>query len=479
MTDDGPEIWLFEPPLPTSYGYKRIFAIEQNLAAMIGRWPIENLLVVTRTCKVPQPGPIDFLNYEVEEDEVCGWYPPSVFHPPATWKEDEWAEWLTTVEKCQRRIWRKFLAELRDIFKQPSPRNPYRLGDKVAEWLRVVEFRWYHPGRLKPNSIHSHELWAMCDPIGLGFDHKQHQLWRKAEKLRDFQAARRHMMARNPSEELLEVWQLLAHAKEAYGLHGRFDCFPAYIDPRYEDGTGALIGYFTKYLSGKDLVHETGSDWKGKQIIPENAKGLRIWSTARDFSKRATTNFAWNGTKSRLNRARMARLAEILKLENTDQFKALFGQRYRWWLQEVVSSVNVLDRCPEGLWDHRPDQILEAVQRRFEVGDVDSKRLLFWPPRPNRSVSGWPNPNRSREGWNFLVLVKALAGVWSEPGSFSVPERYGLSALPFRYEWIEFQGEPSPEQLANLEQTLVMLEVIERGPLTGESPQSERSDPLP
>lgn len=163
----------------------------------------------------------------------------------------------------------------------------------MAEWFRVVEFRWHCPGRLKLNSIHTHELWAMRDPVGLGFNHEEHGLWRKAEKRRDLAAARRHMMARNPSEGLLEVWQILAHAKEAYGLHGRFDCFPAYIDSRYKDGTAALIGYFTKYLSGKDLVKETGSDWKGKQIVPENAKGLRVWSTARVFSKRATTNFAW------------------------------------------------------------------------------------------------------------------------------------------------------------------------------------------
>lgn len=228
MSDEPCDPIWFEAPQPTSYGFKRIFAIEQNLAAMIGRWPVEHLLVVSRTCKIAQPEPVHFLTREVDWQKVANWYPVSLTNFPGPgWAEEDREDWRKEVLKCQRRLWRAFLAELRDIFKKPSRRNVYRLGDKMAEWFRVVEFRWHCPGRLKLNSIHTHELWAMRDPAGLGFNHEEHRLWRKAEKSGDLAAARRHMMARNPSAGLREVWQILAHAKEAYGLHGRFDCFPA------------------------------------------------------------------------------------------------------------------------------------------------------------------------------------------------------------------------------------------------------------
>lgn len=195
-----------------------------------------------------------------------------------------------------------------------------------------------------------------------------------------------------------------------------------------------MIGYFTKYLSGKDLVRETGSDWKGKQIIPENAKGLRVWSTARVFSKRATTNFAWNGFRTRTKRLRMARLAAILKLGGSDEFRELFGMRYRWHLSEVIASVNVSDLCPEGDGDLRPDQHAEMWYWDSLCPELRWKRLLYWPPRPNRQSHGWPSPNRSREGWNLSVLVKALEKVWWQPGPFSVPEQLGLDCLPFRFD---------------------------------------------
>ncbi len=144
----------------------------------------------------------------------------------------------------------------------------------MAEWFRVVEFRWVGPGSLKMNSIHTHELWAMRDPVGLGFDHEQHRLWREAEMQKDFRAAKRHMMARRPSPGLSEVWKLLGHARKAYALNGRFDCFPAYVDPGFKDGVKALVRYFTKYLTGEDFVEDTWKDWKGKQVTPGERQGI-------------------------------------------------------------------------------------------------------------------------------------------------------------------------------------------------------------
>jgi hypothetical protein len=463
------------PPELTSYGYKRVFAIEENLRGMIEKWPVEHLLVVSRTCKIPQPGPEHFRALEVKPKAVDGWYPDDAFDlPKVTDDTREWEAWAGLVKESQRRVWRAFLSELRDVFREPGKRNPFRLGGKVAEWFRVVEFRWYQPGLLKINSIHTHELWAMRDPVGLRFDHEQHRLWRQAEKLKDFRAAKRHMMARRPSPGLSEVWKNLGHASKAYALHGRFDCFPAYVDPRYKDGVKALVNYFTKYLTGQDFVSQSWEDWKGKQIIPENAKGLRVWSTSREFSKKASTTFAWNGTKSTLNRARLARLAEIAGIPDYGWFKHLFGGRWHWWLSELIASVNVYDLDPNYLASLRLYQIGNAISWLEKLGDGGLNRLLLWPPVPNRQANSWPSPTKSRESLNLRILVEALQGVWSKPGPFFVPGHYGMGSLPFVFGEDAAALGIAREYALDAEEREAMRGQIESRPLDGSDGLSER-----
>lgn len=189
-------------------------------------------------------------------------------------------------------------------------------------WVRVVEFT-------KDGRPHFHLIVVCREDIRTGFDFGNYV---KMARLSSNSARRRKNSVEirelsrslNPTPALRAIWGDLRKVLPEYQF-GRAELIPV------RKNGAALARYVGGYIR------------KSMDFRPVEAKGARLVAYSKDFPRKVVGHaWSFNSEGSANQRAKRAVFAKLHRIKDMDRMKLRFGPRWAWWLNDLISSINLV-----------------------------------------------------------------------------------------------------------------------------------------
>lgn len=189
-------------------------------------------------------------------------------------------------------------------------------------WVRVLEFT-------KGGRPHFHLIVVCRVDIRDGFNFENltrlAYLTARPERRRKFSAEIKTLSrSLNPCDGLRALWAEFRRVLPLYQF-GRHELTPV------RKSGAALARYVGGYIR------------KSMEFRPVDAKGSRLVTYARSFPRKVVGHaWSFNSPGAEHQRAKRAVFAKLHGIKDLDKMKSRFGPRWAWWLNDLISSINLV-----------------------------------------------------------------------------------------------------------------------------------------